>query len=109
MRSVRRGESLVEIIAAIAVLASVLPSLVSAFSSSLAAEERLRRFDSLRYGVQWWTNRLGANIDDLDAMPRALPDGSVSFEWITSDETRRAELHVRADGQTEPYTLIIEF
>lgn len=104
----RQGESLVEVLAASAVLAAVLPSVISAFSSSLAAEDRLRLFDACRYGVHWWMNRLEQNGSNLASMPRSTPDGSVSFEWLSADGSHRAELTVSAEGG-EPRSFIIEF
>lgn len=82
-RQRRRGESLVEIIVALSVLALILPSIFEGLSGQITAVEALRGQDACRWGAQWWIARIPRPVTEagLAAMPRSTPDGSASFEW----------------------------
>lgn len=79
----RRGDTLMEVLVALFILALFLPSLFSALGGCLLGAIRIEGADARRYGTDWWFNRLGStvNVASLASMPRDLPGGGVSFVW----------------------------
>lgn len=79
----RFGDTLIEILTAIAILALIIPSLFAAQSGSLKAIIELKRSDICRWGAQWWFSRLPdfneINEAKIKSMPDKTPDGSVKF------------------------------
>lgn len=79
----QRGDTLVEVLVALLILALVLPSLFSALGVGLLGVSKLRAADDRLYGAQWWFSHLPrpVRITTLSAMPRSLPGGGLDFSW----------------------------
>ena len=81
----RKGDALIEVLVALIVLVLILPSLFSTVGLGVLGVVRLKAADDRLYGAEWWFNRLKrpVSVASLSAMPRALPEGTVSFSWIS--------------------------
>ena len=102
----RRGESLVEVLAALLILGLVLPTIFQALWSGQMGALRLQRRDTCLSAAQWWFNRLPRSGEPAD-MPRTTPDGDIRFSW----ESRRGRTGLNEVALTvspprgEPITL----
>ena len=85
----RGGDTLVEVLVSLLILALVLPSLFSALGVGLLGSSGLRAADDRLYGAQWWFNRLQRPVRPavLSAMPRSLPGGGLDFSWSSRKGT----------------------
>ena len=105
----RRGDTLVEVLVALIVLAIVLPSLFSALGTGLLGVSGLRAAGERLYGAEWWFNRLERPVrpDALSAMPRGLPGGGLAFSW-TSRKGPHGELWETLTVRSEASGAVLE-
>lgn len=99
----RRGDTLMEILVALVVLAMILPTLFSAFGVGVLGVVRMKAAEARRYGAEWWFNRLERPVRAaaLSAMPRSLPGGEVDFSWTSRTGTHGevwVTLEIRSRG-----------
>ena len=112
MTARQRGETLVETLLSLFILALILSSVLQSASGSLRMIHGIGRMDACRWGAQWWFNRLPEPVTPgvLASMPHDAP--GLTFDWQAQeaeDGTIQILLQVQAGRAGPPFSVARTF
>jgi len=113
MKKMKRnfGNTLVEVIMSLFVLAIIMPTSLGALGSVLMVGLKTQENAYLISSAEWWFTRMTfpVYIDDIDAAPRADRHGKIRFDWDTEgleNGAIRVTLRVYGRLAARPLTVV---
>jgi len=109
-----RGNTLVEVVISLFVLAIIMPASLGALGSVLMVGLKTHENAHMISSAEWWFTRLTfpVCVTDIDAAPRADRHDKVRFDWDTEalvNGAVRVTLRVYGNLAERPFTVVRVF